>query len=259
MKTDEKDEIKQSGKTAKTAKTGKTGKTGKTEKTPEEKQADELKKLQALDLATRSRRWNLILYPDCSEHMDILYYLSGDNPEGIQGFYILHKGEPKTDEKNEVCKDENGNIVYKKDHYHVVISYVNPRTKRGVLNAFSKLIESPLVQKTQDINSTYLYMLHKTYDSFRAGKKVYQHSDIIPLGNNSKTLLDSVAGLHNDLSEQIKDFLYVGERTDSPTEFLKCFVGMENHLKTILKNPYFVKTFCIKDNTVKKGKKDNEN
>lgn len=230
----------------------------KKDKTPEEIKAEELKRLEAFDLAQRSRRWNLILYPDCEAHMDILYYLTGDNPEHIQGYYILHKGEPATDEKNNVKIDENGNVVYKKDHYHVQISYDNPRTKRGVLKAFSHLIESPLVAKTQDINSTYLYMLHKTYDCFRAGKKVYQHSDIKLLGNNSLSLLNSVSGIESDLSEQIKDFISVGECCDSPVDFLKCFVNSEQHLKTILKNPYFIKTFCIKD-ADKKGVKKNEN
>lgn len=228
-------------------KTGKkSGVSDTIDKTPDELKAEELKRLEAFDLAQRSRRWNLILYPDCESHMDILYYLTGDNPEGIQGYYILHKGEPATDDKNNVKTDENGNVIYKKDHYHVQISYSNPRTKRGVLKSFSYLIESPLVAKTQDINSTYLYMLHKTYDCFIAGKKVYHHSDIKLLGNGSLSLLNSVSGVESDLSEQVKDFLSVGELCTNPIDFLKCFVNSEQHLKTILKNPYFVKTFCMK-------------
>lgn len=230
----------------------------KKDKTPEELKEEELKRLEAFDLAQRSRRWNLILYPDCPEHMDILYYLTSDNPEGIQGYYIYHSGEPATDSKNNVKTDENGNVIYKKAHYHVQISYKNPRTKRSVLKAFSHLIASPLVEKTQDINSTYLYMLHKTYDCFKVGKKVYQHSDIKLLGNGSLSLLNAVSGIESDLSEQIKDFISVGECIDSPIEFLKCFVNSEQHLKTILKNPYFIKTFCIKD-TDKRSKKNENN
>ena len=178
--------------------------------------------------------------------MDILYYLTGDNPEGIQGFYIFHSGEPKTDDDNHIVLGEDGKPEIKKDHYHVTISYDNPRTKRAVIKAFSHQIDGALIQKTQDINSTYNYMLHKTYDCFVVGKKVYQHKDIKPLGNGSLALLNQVAGLETETTNIVKDIISIGECEENPLELVKNFVDCPEHLKFIVKNPYFVRTFLMK-------------
>lgn len=193
----------------------------------------------------RSRSWNLILYPDCEAHNDILYYLSGDNPEGIKGFYILHKGEPKTDEKNKICRDENGNIIYKKDHYHVTITYKNARSLHGVYKAFSYQIEKALIEPTSDINSTYLYMLHRTYDCFKVGKRVYNHSDIKPLGNDSDSYLLKVSGGGSDLKETVSHICEASSVAFSCQELLNVVLDSygDNELKFLIKNAYFVKTF----------------
>lgn len=194
----------------------------------------------------RSRSWNLILYPDCPAHMDILYYLTGDNPEGIKGFYILHKGEVDIDEKTGEKKvDENGNIKVKKDHYHVLITYKNARTDCSVYKAFAKQIEKPLISRTSDINSTYLYMLHRTYDCFTAGKTVYNHSDVKPLGNDSESYLRKVSGGGSDLKETVSHICQASSVSKSCQELLNVVLDSygDNELKFLIKNAYFVKAF----------------
>lgn len=194
----------------------------------------------------RSRSWNLILYPDCPAHMDILYYLTGDNPEGIKGFYILHKGEIDIDEKTGEKKlDENGNIKVKKDHYHVCITYKNARTDSSVYKAFAKQIEKPLISRTSDINSTYLYMLHRTYDCFTAGKTVYNHSDVKPLGNDSSAYLLNVSGGGSDLKETVFHLCEASSVASSCKDMLQIVLDNygDSELKFLVKNAYFIKTF----------------
>lgn len=198
----------------------------------------------------RSRSWNLILYPDCPAHMDILYYLTGDNPEGIKGFYILHKGEVDVDEKTGEKKvDENGNIKVKKDHYHVLITYKNARTDCSVYKAFAKQIEKPLISRTSDINSTYLYMLHRTYDCFTAGKTVYNHSDIKPLGNDSESYLCKVSGGGSDLKETVSHLCEASSAASSCKDMLRIVLDNygDSELKFLVKNAYFIKTFIRGD------------
>lgn len=207
-----------------------------------EKKADSEEKKPPV---VRSRSWNLILYPDCEAHNDILYYLSGDNPEGIKGFYILHKGEPKTDEKNDICRDDNGNIIYKKDHYHVTITYKNARSLHGVYKAFSYQIDKALIEPTSDINSTYLYMLHRTYDCFKVGKKVYNYSDVKPLGNDSAAYLLKVSGGGSDLKETVSHLCEASSVASSCKDMLQIVLDNygDSELKFLVKNAYFIKTF----------------
>ena len=149
----------------------------------------------------RSRWFSLVLYPDNSYHVDFMTYLQNKKKEyysEFQGFYIYH--QPEDNEK--------------KAHWHLILYFPNERTVGGVCKLFGKgnyYIDSrgkkravfdltgfpkdieiqvcdnvtpDICEAVSDIHSIYQYLLHRTYDSFLKGKRVYDRKDIKYINND---------------------------------------------------------------------------
>lgn len=85
----------------------------------------------------RSRTFALELYPEDKTHNDILYYII----QYYEYAFILHD---KDIHEKDVVDEDTGEIKYKagekkKEHYHVIISFYNPRELNKVLKELQEI------------------------------------------------------------------------------------------------------------------------
>lgn len=98
----------------------------------------------------RSRRFNLLLYPDDPTHnFVILQLLSGE----FNCAYCLHD---KDTYAVDVGEHKAGEL--KKKHYHVVIEFLNPRYLKAVADDLG--IEKNYIQKTDSFKNSLMYLIH---------------------------------------------------------------------------------------------------
>lgn len=84
----------------------------------------------------KSRTWTFILYPENDGYQDFIDYFSKDNVDGVRGFYITHKPQPKKDKTTkEVILKEDGSPEMTKEHTHFCINFMNARSQKGVCKA----------------------------------------------------------------------------------------------------------------------------
>ena len=144
---------------------------------------------------SRVRWFSVILYPDNEVHCDIIKFLDEGRCPFVQGFYIRHDPD----------YTESTGEGDKKEHWHVVLHFQNPRTVSGVQSIFGgcyvqtkedgskravldstgldnvewvkNSVGTALISTVSDIHSYAMYLLHKTYAAIRAGKKEYALTD----------------------------------------------------------------------------------
>lgn len=173
---------------------------------PAEEQEQEKKR------ATRSRYFMLILYPDNPHDMDILSYLNGEKhiPFPYQGCYIFHTAEKdeKKDHYHVIIAYPNARTSkgvidsFGKGHYLRLPDELGEDGKmhkqfRGIVdttgydegNGVGQYSVRPILSKftvspISDIHSMAMYIIHKTYECLREGKKEYALSDVKNLGND---------------------------------------------------------------------------
>lgn len=234
-----------------------------------------LKGTQKKERAQRSRYYMLILYPDNPHDMDILSYLKGEKHIKFpyQGCYILH--EPEKDEKKEhyhvvlaypnartrkgvIDSFGKGDYLRLDDiagddgephkQYKGIIDItgyeegeeVGQRCVRNILTNFTC---SPIT----DIHSTAMYLIHKTYECLREGKKEYALSDVKALGNDFN-FIPSLYEVVRDVSSgsQIYEIInYIKTSKVSTMKDLIITLYMNNEsclIKYVEKHSYLVKT-----------------
>lgn len=212
----------------------------------------------------KSRVWTFVLYLEDKETTELLNYLHTDNVEGIRGLYIMHKGEPLSDENDNPLLDENGKPKMAKDHVHVMIEYPNPRSRSGVQKSLCfdlKELKSAEEQGEDDNDendhkarmcfpvtdrvSMYLYFLHWTYRCSKQGKERYKESDIKLFGNNSDDFqLSCSYDKDKTARSTCAELLQRARGADEQTLLMNC-IDDEQLVRFIMKNPYFTSKFIV--------------
>lgn len=118
--------------------------------------------------SVKSRNFGLVLYPDCSQHVDLYNYLTSH----YKYVCILHDKDVKDDGSGEL----------KKAHWHFVVCYPNPRSESGVLKEYKDYLINH-VEPISCMDSYIHYMVHDTADS----KDKYQY-DISTLQGDSEII-----------------------------------------------------------------------
>lgn len=111
--------------------------------------------------ASKTRNYAFIFYPDCDKHMELFDYIK----RSYKYVAILHDKDLKDDGTGEL----------KKAHYHVLVSYSNPRSMTGVLKEY-KDFDVSHAEPIQSTDNYIKYMKHDTADSM--SKYQYEISDL---------------------------------------------------------------------------------
>lgn len=134
------------------------------------------------------RNYEIILYPENQEHIDVLYKVKKD----FKYAYILHN------------KDRKDDGELKKEHWHVLLFLDNQKT----LSAFSKQIglqdNMQLIQIIKDKKKAIRYLVHVDNDE----KESYDVEDII----TNIDIANYFSNLQSDESVDIDNmFLFIDE------------------------------------------------
>lgn len=114
--------------------------------------------------ASKTRNYAFIFYPDCDKHMELFDYIK----RSYKYVAMLHDKDVK----------EDGTGELKKAHYHVLVSYSNPRSLSGVLKEY-KDFDVSHAEPIQSSDNYIKYMIHDTADS----KDKYQYDKSALLGD----------------------------------------------------------------------------
>lgn len=151
----------------------------------------------------------------------------------------------KTVKKTEKKLNKDGEVVSTTEK-EIEVDEV---TKTDVVNANDDdMHKSMLVFSVNDKTSLYWYFLHRTYACAKAGKEEYEESEICMLGNDSPDFVLSCKG-QRDLTTKVTcaELLQKSEGVkDARTLLMNC-IDDEHLVKFICKNPYFVKSFILRE------------
>lgn len=229
------------------------------------KDTEKKEKKEKKEKAARVRWFSIILYPDNEVHCDIIDFLDKGRCPFVQGFYIKH--EPDYSETTQEGE--------KKEHWHVVLHFQNPRTVCGVQSIFGGCyvqmkedgtkravldstglngvewekhsVSKALISTVSDIHSYSMYLLHKTYAAIRAGKKEYQLKDckafnhdteIIPKAFDNQTTLQQGGEMYQILNDYIEPYNIKSIATLVKTLYLN---GETTLLKYVESHAYLIK------------------
>ena len=101
----------------------------------------------------RARSHMLLLYPDNPQHFDAMEKISQAYSYGA----ILHDRDEWTEE-DEAKNPEHKVGTYKKEHWHVVVNCANAVWNTALAKELN--IEEKFVEKTKDLDSALLYLIH---------------------------------------------------------------------------------------------------
>lgn len=107
---------------------------------------------------------------------------------------------------------------------------------------------SKLVFSVNDVTSIYYYFLHWSYSCQREGKERYSEDDIKKLGNDSADFVLLAKG-QRDLTTKVTcaELLQRSENCKDARSLLMNVIDDEHLVKFLCKNPYFVKSFILRD------------
>lgn len=125
------------------------------------------------DLERKTRNYCAVLYPDCEEHQTAFETLLNDNDIKLCG--ITHDRDEYTEDSE---KHKAGDK--KKTHIHLVIEYVNPRTRNGIAKELG--INKTALEPCDKLRGAKRYLLHLDDDD----KVLYDISEVF--GNNSDSV-----------------------------------------------------------------------
>ena len=145
----------------------------------------------------KSRIFNILLYPDNPEHKEVIDLLSNPNGE-YQACGILHNMD--------VFEDGEHKGEFKKEHYHFVVKFKNPRYISGVSVEFA--IDERFIEITKSFKGSAKYLLH--YGN--PDKYQYDPTDLVG------TLKSEVLKLIDDTTDDTK--------LSEITKYINSYVGI---------------------------------
>ena len=153
---------------------------------------------------SRTRSFNLLLYPDNTEHEKVLKMLT----ESVYSFVgICHDKDIYTEDSENHCAGE-----LKKEHYHIIIKFENARTKSAVAKELE--IDERFIDETKSFNSFSKYLLHRG----EPDKYQYDTDELFgTLKNRVIKMLD--VRTEDELALSVFDLLDSERRVISLTEF----------------------------------------
>lgn len=185
----------------------------------------------------RSRTFALELYPEDETHNDILYYII----EHYEYAFILHD---KDIYEKDVINEDTGEIKYKsgdikKQHYHVIISFKNPRELNKVLQEFQELGNINHIE-TCNFYAYTRYLIHLDYPR----KYQYSREDI---QTNMRLRIDNALKREYDSNEQqtrlLLDYIRSFKGGYVTFNMLTDFALENDCLLELKRNTYFYKQF----------------
>lgn len=126
---------------------------------------------------------------------------------------------------------------------------VDEKTRTEVLTESEENIHRSMqVFSVSDSTSMYYYCLHWTIACQRQHKERYEYYDIKPLGNDSVDYILSCRG-ERELTARVTcaELLQKAESASCARELLMNCIDDEHHVKFIMKNPFFVKSFILRE------------
>lgn len=95
----------------------------------------------------------------------------------IRWAYILHDKDIQLDNENNPICDENGQVQFKKSHYHVWVEYSHARSFSAIAKTFE--INENAVLKVHNNKSSLGYLTHRTEKAIAEGKHLYEPSEVV--------------------------------------------------------------------------------
>lgn len=125
----------------------------------------------------KSRCWVMVLYPDDPSHVECINRL---NSSGYLFAGVLHNQDTWDEGENE--EHEAGSP--KKEHWHIVLRFQNPRWRDSIANELG--IKPNYIEVCRDRDSALLYLVHEGYNN----KYQYSLEEVFgPLKDNLAKLL----------------------------------------------------------------------
>lgn len=146
----------------------------------------------------RSRSHMLLLYPDNDTHMQALSIIE----KSYDYAKILHN------------KDVNEDGELKKEHYHIIIRFSQPKWSSAIIKELG--IEEKFIEEVNKFDNALQYLIH-----YNDKDKAQYHIDEVS-GNLKTRLVESINKIEKSEGEKVVDLLeYITERNDyiSITEF----------------------------------------
>ena len=172
-----------------------------------------------MKLKEKSRYFTFLIYEDSAPENYLELLESLNIPMAISPW---HDKDVKT---NNLTPDEQklvdqGQVIYKKKHRHVIYIASNPVTadavRRKLQRLFADYTNKPVVSKVQIIKTTvadtYAYLTHESKEAIRQKKRIYDSKDIVLLSNFDLAryqVLD--VEMKEDILNKILDVVYVNE------------------------------------------------
>lgn len=155
---------------------------------------------------SRTRSFNLLLYPDNTEHEKVLKMLT----ESVYQYVgICHDKDIYTQDSEKHIAGE-----VKKEHYHIIVKFENARTKSAVAKELG--IDERFIDETKSFNSFSKYLLH------RGEPDKYQYDTDELFGTLKKRVIKMLdVRTEDELALSIFDLLENEKRVISLTEFGK--------------------------------------
>lgn len=185
----------------------------------------------------RSRTFALELYPEDETHKDILYYII----EHYEYAFILHD---KDIHETDVIDEDSGEIKHKagekkKEHYHVIISFYNPRELNKVLKELQEIGNINHIE-TCNFYAYTRYLIH--LDNPR--KYQYSREDI---QTNMRLRIDNALKREYDSKEQktrlLLDYIRSFQGGYVTFNMLTDFALENDCLLELQRNTYFYKQY----------------
>ena len=137
----------------------------------------------------KSRYFTFLLYPESIPEDWEMKLESLGIRMAVSPLHDLDVSEKKYDdmdhEEQKVIDD--GGVVYKKPHYHVIYVAKNPVTADSVRDKIKRLLGERSLAKVQivveSMESVYLYLTHESKSAIEAKKHIYDKKDIRLINN----------------------------------------------------------------------------
>jgi Plasmid replication protein. len=181
-------------------------------------------------MTQRSRKVSLVCYTEPT-----IQQLSG----AIRWAYILHDKDINIDK-------ETGEIIPKKNHYHVYMEFGNARYLSSIAKEYD--LPEAAINKVANTKSTLAYLTHRTQKAISDNKFLYDSSEVVfsdDMEFDFDEIVDSAESVDwlkifnmPTLQDAIIEYKKQGEQLNSLQQF-KNFVQTFHTMKQIEKEAYF--------------------
>lgn len=175
-------------------------------------------------MSIKAKTWELVLYPDCDRHKDVLDELILNSSTGCNYIGILHD------------RDVNADGSTKKPHWHWVFCFDND-TSLGTCEKMYPDIEHTMWKAKNNRKESMKYLIHATKNAIAEGKAKYNKDECV----GDRLYINRYLGFdHESNLTSIIDYIEECELRDLTYTNITRFCIRENMVETLRKHSFML-------------------